>query len=71
MVWKALPADDPLDQVDGTPDRPPLSVVATSGHRDAGFLSELGVGWTVVLAVLAVGAVLAAAFVWQPMMSLR
>jgi hypothetical protein len=72
--WKALPASDPFDGArDGAaaPERPQLSVVERSGHGGVGFLAQLGMAWTVVLAVLAIGAVIAAAFVWQPMMSMR
>jgi hypothetical protein len=64
---------DPFDEVDDAPvpaERPQLAVVEPTGHHD-GFLSQLGVAWTIVLSILAVGAVLVAAFVWQPMMSLR
>ncbi|HVM63486.1 MAG TPA: hypothetical protein VMU14_01405 [Acidimicrobiales bacterium] len=70
MPWKAAPADDPFDEVEAVIGRARLSVVEPSARRRS-FLSQLGVGWTVALCAMAVGAVLAAAFVYQPMMSLR
>ena len=57
MAWKAAPAEDPF-----APDRPRLSVVETTG-RPAPFLGQLGLRWTAVLVVLAVGAVLLAGLV--------
>jgi hypothetical protein len=67
MSWNALPADDPFD-VAGVEERPRLRVVEQGPD---GFISQLGLGWIIVLAAMAVGAVLLAALVWQPMMSLR
>jgi hypothetical protein len=72
MPWKAVPADDPFDEVEAVISRARLSVVEPSGARARrSLLSQLGVGWTVALCAMAVGAVLVAAFVYQPMMSLR
>ncbi len=62
---------DPFDPAGDLLDRPPLAVVERSGAGSEGFFSQLGVAWTIVLSLLAVGAVLVAALVWQPMMSLR
>jgi hypothetical protein len=72
VPWKAVPADDPFDEVEAALNRPRLSVVEPSEPRRRGsFLSQLGVGWIFVLCAMAIGAVLVAALVYQPMMSLR
>jgi hypothetical protein len=74
MPWKAAPTEDPFAA--GPAGERPRAARAepADDSRPAGvtaLLSQLGMGWVVVLAALAVGAVLVAALVYQPMMPLR
>ena len=70
MGWKAVQVVDPFEAAAPRAAEEQARLRVVERGRE-GFFAQLGAGWIVVLALLAVGAVLLAGLVWQPMMSLN